>query len=460
MTLPTEAKVVNVGLALFADAVRDQGTPVENVDWRVPGGGDPAVVAALRRLYGAASERVERANAEVVRRLDSGVPLLRDVAPAAEVVPDLDDRTILHCGPAIGWAQMCDPLRRSVRAAVVAEGWAEDVASADRLLARGDVRLRPANLHAVVVPMASAVGPSAPVHVVEGPATAFAPVGQGSGDVAWFGRDTPGAVARLTFLREVAGPRLRAVVRRAGPVDVLALAAQALQMGDDVHLRTQAGTNLLIRTLLPHLVEVGGGALARFLSGNHLFFLTLAMAAAKSLVMSAEQVADASVVTTMARNGTTFGVRLAGCERWSVTEAPPVADALYHPGQGPQTSARDIGDSAVLELIGLGGAAAGGCPAVAALLGGAMREARAVTEHMDLICAARSSRFTLPTMDSRGTPLAVDVRRVAELGVTPKMDTGILHAGDGSGQVGAGVATAPQACFLDALLELDRRLRA
>lgn len=111
----------NVGLALFADSVRDQGKPVENVDWRIPGGGDPAVVSALTSLYGMASERVERANAEVVRRLDSGVALLRDIAPAIAVVPDIDDRTILHCGPAIEWAQMCDPLRRSVRAAVVAE---------------------------------------------------------------------------------------------------------------------------------------------------------------------------------------------------------------------------------------------------------------------------------------------------------------------------------------------------
>jgi hypothetical protein len=52
----------------------------------------------------------------------------------------------------------------------------------------------------------------------------------------------------------------------------------------------------------------------------------------------------------------------------------------------------------------------------------------------------------------------VDVRRIVELGTTPKVTTGILHASDGSGQVGAGVATAPLDCFVDALLDLDRRL--
>jgi hypothetical protein len=34
----------------------------------------------------------------------------------------------------------------------------------------------------------------------------------------------------------------------------------------------------------------------------------------------------------------------------------------------------------------------------------------------------------------------------------------VLHASAGTGQIGAGVAAAPLACFVDALLELDRRL--
>src|SRR5262249_2517342 len=143
---------------------------------------------------------------------------------------------------------------------------------------------------------------------------------------------------------------------------------------------------------------------------------------------------------------------------WQVTEAPPVQEALYYAGQGPQTSARDIGDSAVLELVGLGGPAAAGSPAVAAFLGGTMRDARAATEQMAEICGTESSRFKLPTLDNRGTPVGVDVRRVVELGITPKVNTGILHNSDGSGQVGAGVATAPLSCFADALLSLDARL--
>jgi hypothetical protein len=156
----------------------------------------------------------------------------------------------------------------------------------------------------------------------------------------------------------------------------------------------------------------------------------------------------------MARNGTTFGIRLAGSRRWHVADAPPVGEALYHPGHGPDSAAPDIGDSAVLELVGLGGAAAAGSPAVAAFLGGSMRDAAAATDRMRRICLTQSSRFTLPVADFRGTPLGVDVRRAVELGITPKINTGILDAESGSGQIGAGVATAPLACFRDALAEL------
>lgn len=464
MQLPEEVAVVNVGLGLFADAVAAQGRAVESVEWRIPGGGDVAVVAALRRLWGPHAERVERANAEVIRRLDESAPTLGEVRPASEVVPGFGGRTLLHCGPGIDFERVCDPLRRSMRAAVVAEGWAPDVAAADAALARGQVTLEPANLHDTVVPMVTAMGPGQPVFVVENPAggnRAFAPLNQGPGHTAWFGMDNPAAIDRLTFLRDVAGPLLDQALARSGPIDVFGLAAQGLQMGDDVHIRTQASTNLLIKALLAHLLALDDPRrveLGAFLSANHLFFLTLAMAAARAATGYATNVADSSIVTTMARNGTDFAIAVAGDDHWYLAPAPPIGDALYYAGQGPETSARDVGDSAVLELCGLGAPAAGGSPSVAAFVGGTMADALAMTEYSDEICAGRSSRFKLPLLDFRGTPLGVDVRRVVASGATPKVTTGILHVSDGSGQVGAGVATAPLACFVDALVALDHRL--
>src|SRR5215472_14158849 len=337
--LPQHVGVINVGLPLFADAVASQGAPVISVDWRVPAGGQPAIVAALGKLYGQHSERIEAANAEVLRRLDSGVPMLTGVTTVSEAAPGLTGQVLLHCGPAVHYAQAPDPLRRSMQAAAVAEGWAASPAEADELLGSERLGLSPANAHRVVVPMATALAPGAPLYEVTnaaGGTTAFAPISQGPGEVAWFGCATDASIARLVFLREVAAPVIAEVLRRSGPVDVLAIAAQAVTMGDDVHVRTQAATNLLIKEWLPYLAGAGGGqvaAFARFLSGNHLFFLTMAMAAARSLTEWAAGVPDSSIVTTMSRNGTTFGIRLAGSPRWFTTEAPEVGHALYHPGR-------------------------------------------------------------------------------------------------------------------------------
>ena len=465
LDLPGQVAVVNVGLPLFAAAVAAQGRPAVQVDWRIPAAGDPRAVAALRRLSGPRTAQVDAANAEAVRRLDTGVPVLVGIRPAREVVRQLSGRVLLHPGPAVELEQVCDPLRRSMRVTVLAEGWCRTLERADALLESGDVRLLAANDVGVVVPMAGVVGPTSPVWVVDLDAdgervTAFAPVGQGSGDVAWFGRESPAAYTRLLLLRDAVAPVLSAAVADCGPVDVLSLAAQAVAMGDDVHVRTQAATNLLLRHLLPSLmgsdhpraVEVG-----RYLSANHLLFLTLAMASARTLTAWAGQVQGSSMVTVMARNGTQFGAKLSGNDQWFLAPAPVVGRALYHPGRGPADGAPDIGDSALLELVGLGGAAAAGSPAVGQLVGG-MDEAAALTAELDRVCVARSTRFTLPTYGGRGTPLGVDVRKVVEFGITPKVTTGILHISDGSGQVGAGVAEPPLGCFRDALLDLDARL--
>lgn len=463
--LPDDLQIVNVGLSVFGDAAASQGAEVSQVDWRIPAGGDTDLIAALTRLHGRHGARVEAANATVFERLDEVAPQITEIRTVGDVATDLPERTVLHAGPPLPWAELCDPLRRSVRAAVVSEGWASEPDAVDALLEAGDVDLAPANHHGGVVPMASAVGPSAPALVAEDPdgdTRAFSPINQGPGVRAWMGADAPEAVERLAWLSEVAGPVLAEALAVHGPVNVFALAAQGLQMGDDLHMRTQAATNLLLRDLLPALVALDDPRtveVARFLSSNHLFFLNFAMAAAKVTAETAAGVDGSSVVVSMARNGTTFGIRLSGTgDQWFVADAPPVGDALYHEQYGEDDAAPDIGDSAVLELVGLGGAAAAASPAVAGFLGGTLEQAVETTENFEQLCVGRSRRFQLPCLGFRGSPVGVDARRVVELTETPAINTGILDAREGRGQIGAGVARAPLECFQQAVRALDQRL--
>jgi hypothetical protein len=211
---------------------------------------------------------------------------------------------------------------------------------------------------------------------------------------------------------------------------------------------------------MPHLARVGGrhhalARLAEFIAGNDQFFLNVAMAAGKAMADPAAGVPQSTLVTTMARNGTDFGIRVSALgERW-FTAPVEMPTGLYFPGFGPADANPDMGDSAIVETIGLGGVAMAASPAVAGFVGvGGLAEALATTEAMREISAGEHPVFRIPTLDDRGSPVGVDVRRVVETGATPIINTGIAGRRAGTGQVGAGVVRAPLGCFTAALQAL------
>jgi hypothetical protein len=176
------------------------------------------------------------------------------------------------------------------------------------------------------------------------------------------------------------------------------------------------------------------------------------MAAGKALADPAAGIEGSTIVTTMARNGTDFGIRVSGHgERW-FTAPVTMPVGLYFPGFGPDDANADMGDSAIVETIGLGGGAMAAAPAVARFVGaGGVADACAVTDETREICRGEHPHFRMPTLDERGTPTGIDVRRVVETGITPLINTGIAGRRAGVGQIGAGVARAPFACFAAAL---------
>jgi len=457
MSLPRRVEAVSLGLATFADALRAQGAPVVEVDWRPPAGGDPSLLAVLERLWGEYGDWIAAANAKVVERVESVSPCAVGVEPAGDVVPGLREGMLLHSGPPVEWARVCDPQRRALVAAVVFEGWTAGREEATQMLEAGEIALEPGNEHDHVGPMTGVCSPSMPVWIVEGGgARAFSTLNEGPGRTLWFGVGDGEAVERLRFFRDELGPTLARLIAHRGPVDVFSLAAQGLNMGDELHMRSQATGNLLIRDLAPAFAALGGETSARFVTGNHHFFLNLTMAACKCAWLAAGPVPGSSVVSLIARNGTEMGLQLAGLPgRWFTAPAAPVQDTLLREGHRAEDAALDIGDSAVIECTGLGGMALAAAPAVAAFFGGDATAAAARTELMGEICTARSARFTIA---ARGTPMGIDARLVAELGITPQITTGVLHASAGAGQIGAGVAHQPVEPFRAAVAALDEAL--
>jgi hypothetical protein len=164
------------------------------------------------------------------------------------------------------------------------------------------------------------------------------------------------------------------------------------------------------------------------------------------------------MVTVMTRNGVNFGIRLSGTgDQWF--EAPANAvNGLYFPGYSVEDAAADLGDSAITETNGLGGFAMAASPAIVQFVGGTPADATANSRRMLAITLGANSAFTLPTLSFAGTPAGIDARLVADSGVLPIINTGIAHKKAGVGQIGAGITTAPMACFADALAKLAQTL--
>jgi hypothetical protein len=449
--------VVNVGLEGFAGAVRDQGVAVVDLDWKPP-------AAGVRPLYRTASGLdVEEANLEVIRRIKAARPVLVGMGIARDVIPGMHEHKILHSGPPVTWERMCGPQRGAVMGALIYEGLAQDGREAEILARSGEIEFAPCHHHHCVGPMAGVVSPRMPVFIIENKAFgnhAYCTLNEGLGKVLRYGAMGEEVYERLRWMEAELYPVLdRALAAIPEGIDLKAMIAQALHMGDECHNRNRAGTSLFLRAIGPALARTSqdNEALARvieFIDRNDHFFLNLSMPAGKASVEPAEGVAGSSIVTVMARNGTDFGIRLASMpERWFTAPSGKV-EGLYFPSFSERDANPDIGDSTITETAGYGGFAMAAAPAITQFVGGSPSMAVETTLEMYEITASEHEGFTIPVLNFRGTPLGIDVRKVRQAGILPKINTGIAHREPGVGMVGAGILRAPEACFIEAFQAL------
>ncbi len=441
-------KAVNIGLESFAESLQAQGAAVQHVDWR------PPLEGYVELTHTAAGVDIDAVNAEAVARIRSGRPLLVGMGVARDVIPGLGERMILHAGPPITWERMCGPTRGAVMGAAVYEGWAESYAQAAEMAAAGEFIFAPCHHHHAVGPMAGILSPSMPVFIVKNETygnLAYATQNEGLGKVLRYGAYSDAVIAHLKWMEQTLYPALQAALKETGPIDLRSLLAQALHMGDEGHNRNRAGTSLLIRQLAPALIQTATKKAAlevlKFIDSNDHFFLNLSMPAVKAMLEPAEGLEGCTLLTVMARNGTDFGIRVAGLpDRWFTAPAP-IVQGLWLPGYSEKDANPDIGDSAITETGGVGGFAMAAAPAIVRFVGGTASLAHSVTQEMYQITAGEHESFTIPALNFRGTPLGIDVRKVMATGSLPFINTGIAHKEPGIGMVGAGLVRAPKQCF-------------
>ncbi|HRC84647.1 MAG TPA: DUF1116 domain-containing protein [Thermoanaerobaculia bacterium] len=403
---------------------------------------------------------LDLANRAALERLTSARPILTGVATARDVVPGMGDRLLLHAGPPIAWAEASGPLRGALIGAVLFEGWAADEREARAQLEAGEIRFEPCHHHRCVGPMAGVTSPSMAVYVVENAShgnRAFSNFNEGYGKVLRYGAYSPEVLAKLAWINREMAPLVGAALAAGEGLDLRALVAEALHMGDEGHNRNKAGSLIFTRLLAPRIIQATedralAAEVVRFLGENALSVLNPVMAACKAAADAAHGVAGSTLVSTMARNGTEFGIRVSGLgDRW-FTAASSTPDGLYFAGFSAADANPDIGDSTITETAGLGAFAMAAAPAIVTFISGKPKDARDATLEMYEITLGEHPHFTIPALDFRGTPVGIELTRVVELGIPPRINTGIAHREAGVGQIGAGLVRPSLRVFEEALV--------
>lgn len=403
---------------------------------------------------------IQKANQTAVERMMEARPILKDIAPARDVIPEMRDNLLLHAGPPIEWERMSGPLRGAVIGALIFEGLAKDEKEAVALVEKGKIDFEPCHHHETVGPMAGVTSASMMVYILENEThgnMAYSNLNEGYGKVLRYGAFSKEVIKKLKWMNDVMAPILKAAIQSGGGIDIRALLSESLHMGDEGHNRNKAGSIIFATKLSPLIAAVAEdnaveAEILKTLGENALSVLNPVMAACKAMADAAHGVEGSTIVTAMARNGTDIGIRVSGLgEDWFSAPAE-IPDGLYFPGYTSEDANADIGDSTITETAGIGAFAMAAAPAIVQFISGSPQDALNATLEMYEITAGEHSHFTIPQLDFRGTPTGIDIRKVVELGVTPRINTGIAHKEAGVGQVGAGLVRPPMKIFEDALV--------
>ncbi len=404
---------------------------------------------------------IEQANTTAVNRLMASRPILKGVATARDVIPGMKDNLLLHAGPPIEWGRMSGPLRGAIIGAMLFEGLAASETEAVSRVERGEVEFDSCHHHGAVGPMAGVISASMKVYVVENVEhgnQSFSNLNEGYGKVLRYGAYSEDVLKKLRWMNDVLGSALADALAASNGIDLRALIAEALHMGDEGHNRNKAGSLIYLKLLSPLIAravkdEAVEAEVLQFIGDNALSVLNPVMAACKAMTDAAHGVDGSTIVTTMARNGTDFGIRVSGLgdKQWFTAPAE-IPVGLFFSGFSQADANPDIGDSAITETAGIGGFAMATAPAIVTFVGGTPKDALNATLEMYEITFAESKYFTMPALDFRGTPTGIDLRKVVELGITPRINTGIAHKNAGVGQVGAGLVRPPISIFEEALV--------
>ncbi len=398
---------------------------------------------------------VDAANSQALELLCSADPVVVDVKPAGEVLPDYPATMILTSGAPMPWAEYVGGQREALLGAAQFEGLAADRGEAIEGFESGEIQVGSCHDYSAVGSLAGVYSASMPVLVVENRTAGtrgFCNFYEGKEPRRLnYGCWDEGVRDRLLHVNEVLAPVVGEAIRSTGGIALKPLIARALRMGDEVHSRNAAASLLFGRELLPAFLDQVARdrekvyETATHLAENDYFFLRLSMAAAKATADSIIGLEGSTVVSAMAFSCKGFAIRVAGTGTQWFTGPPPVHEGRLFPGHTEDEITWMGGESPITETVGLGGFAQACALSLQEYQGGSPEVMIARNREMYDITVGENTDYRIPLFAFQGTPTGIDVRKALSTGIMPVMDVGL--AGRDGGQIGAGVIRAPRECF-------------
>ncbi len=462
--LNDKISAVNIGTDVFCDALKQQNQDAVQIDWKPRKKADisdKAKVILEKMLYSDFKDKITKANNKVIEIINNTDPHWIGMKPAKECVPDMEDGIILHSGPDIEWERMSETQKQGGINGVLFEGYAKDEEEARKLLEKGEVKFKAANDYHIVGPGSGIATPSMVVNIVEDKNTGFkgfcAPFeGPNRGGLAGWGVYNESIREHLIMVKDIIAPAITRALEKNGGMAMRKIFTRGVEMGDELHSRQDAtgiiATNELMKMLLDaNLTRDELTKCVDLLYGTVRFFHPLGMASAMSLLEAIRNVEYSTIVTTMVGNGVDYGIKVSALgSEWFNAPSPKIVGEYVAANVNDDEVMPWIGDSCILEATGLGGFAAAAAPAVMRSLDKTLQDGIEQSLEMYEITVSDNKNYLMPALNYRGTPTAIDIRKVAETGIEP-----IIHGGMISKtgkRLGAGVARVPYKCFEKAIL--------
>ena len=297
-------------------------------------------------------------DSEKLREL--GDPFWVDVQPAGEFL-GLADKTVLHSGPPIEYARMCEGHRRSMVNACLFEGWAKTPDEARSLLERGEIKCEAACDYATDGSGYGVMTKSVPLLIVEDRAFGsraglFPAEGRFGGGFCGWGVYTAEIAANLAWMRDSLFADLVAVLKAEGGFPMRELFAEARRMGDELHSCQKAIDALFTRAIVPYALKCRNSSdLLSYFAETRRFTHNFGQAASRALVLGLESRGERGFLTAAGGNGVEYGIKVAGSEKWYTAPAPMIEGPYLVPGAKRENQLPWLGDSSITECRGWGG---------------------------------------------------------------------------------------------------------